>query len=310
MPFIKVFIIVLPIYIVMAVGLFARKIGLINEQTRAGISKIVFYLAAPCLIFHSLAYATTTSPFNLNVILICLAILLLGTLATYLLGVLLKWPKEITGTFCQGAYRSNMVFFGLPVIELAFGTESLPLAAIFISFMMPTYNLLAVIVLTLPHHALGKNFKPWPILKSICLNPILIACAAGLIESQWQLLQYEWLQKTLGIIGRTALPLALLEVGCGIRLEVLKGLRGIGGLNVALRLIAFPAVFFLVFQTLGYNDMNTKIAIVLMACPTAMISYVMAKEMKGDSQFASRLVILSTLLSILTIPLWLLILGV
>ncbi len=115
---------------------------------------------------------------------------------------------------------------------------------------------------------------------------------------------------SLDLVGRTALPLALISVGAALDLRRLKSELGITALVTVLKLGVYPVLVWLGLRALGLEGLALKVPVMIAATPTAVVSYVMAKEMDGDEQLAAALIIGTTLAALPTTVAWLLILGV
>jgi predicted permease len=302
--------IVLPLYMVIAVGAGAGRIGLIDQRLRQGISKIVFYVAIPPLLFQKVAQCDFMTAFDPPALLATMGLLLAVCAAIYLACTARRLGSENVGVFTQGAYRSNMVFFGLPVLAMAFGEPIIAPAAIFVAILMPVYNVLGVMVLVLPHQGNGRRLEAAALAREIAANPIILSCAAGFVFSWLSIPIPAPVGVALDLVGRVAFPLALIELGSGIRFDHLRGIVGLAGANAAVKLGLMPLLALWLLRAIGTDGPYLTIPVVLMACPTAMVSYIMARQMKGNPALAAQQVVFSTLLSILTIPLWLMVLGV
>jgi hypothetical protein len=206
----------------------------------------------------------------------------------------------------QGTFRSNLVFVGFPIVASALGDKALGLAALYTGFVTPIYNLIAVIVLTLPHHReAGTRFPLAPIVKSIALNPLIIACVAGIFFAAFRIPLPTIMDRTLHLAGDIATPLALLVVGASLNFDRLRAEMRAAAPIVFLKLFVYPALVFTALRWLGLGGIALQTPVLLLAAPTAVVSHIMAREMKGDDQLAGAIVIGSTLLSLFTISLWL-----
>lgn len=303
--------IVLPLYLVIATGAAGRGVGIIDDRVREGISRLVYYVATPPLLFLGLAKEDFMSDFNGRVIVAAALLTIAAATIVYQIGKRLRMKPENLGTFTQGAFRSNMVFYGLPVCIMAYGDGIIAPTAIFLAAMLPVYNCASVIVLAAPHaNQGGSSFDFVKMGKELLVNPIIIGCAAGIIWAWLKLPLPVPAEKTCQMIGGLAMPLALIELGSGIKLNLLRGLAGQASANALIKLFIIPIATYLLLRLLGPLDVQAKVAVIMMATPTAMMSYIMARQMKGSETLAAQQLILSTLLSILTIPAWLLFIGI
>jgi predicted permease len=208
------------------------------------------------------------------------------------------------GVLAQGTHRSNMVFVGLPVIMNAFGEGVLGPAAVLIGFMVVIYNFLAVLVLTLPHQSGSPRIWVRTGLE-IFKNPLILGSAAGLLFSALSIQLPVSIDRSLEAIGRIAMPLALLSVGADLDIRKLRSELGPASLVAFIKLAVYPGLVYLGLTELGVTGVDLQFPVLIMASPTAVVSYIMAVEMKGDGRLASAIVIGTTLGSLVTISAWL-----
>lgn len=298
--------IVLPVFLVIGLGYFLKRIGFIQDAINGRISKLVFYVAAPALLFRSTARSPIDKSLNPDTLLVVAGITVLVVAITYLItrGTL---PSR-RGVWTQGVHRSNMVFMGLPIVVNAYGHELIGPSAVLIGFMVVVYNLIAVLVLVLPHQGNGTPaMRIW--LKTggeIVRNPLIIGCAAGILASATHMELPVSLDRSFELVGRIALPLALLSVGAGMDLRRLRTEIRAATIASFIKLFVYPALVYLCLLWMGMSGTDLYAPVLIMASPTAVVSYIMAQEMKGDENLAAAIIIGTTLFSLFTVSGWLL----
>ena len=112
------------------------------------------------------------------------------------------------------------------------------------------------------------------------------------------------LNKALEGLCDAAIPLALLIVGASLPKAPLRGQIPLVGLSCVSKLVAFPLFIYIVLVWLGVPGQGLLVSVVLLGSPTAAISQIMAKEMKGDEALASAIVTATTFLSPFTLSVW------
>ena len=117
------------------------------------------------------------------------------------------------------------------------------------------------------------------------------------------------LGRCLDILSDLALPLALLIIGASLSFKMVPSRLKAVLSNSLLKLLLMPAVGWVLFYVLDLESGMILPAIILLAAPTATVTYVMAKEMHGDSQFAVVAISVNTLLSAATYTIWLSLVG-
>ncbi len=296
---------VAPVFLVIGLGTLLRSIGILREPVQSSLSRLVFYAAAPLLLLRAIANTPFASSAHLPTIGVFVVVSAATAAVSYL--VARRSPPARRGVLAQGTHRSNSFFFGLPVAVSALGEQVVGQTAVLIGCIVVTYNLLGVLLLSLPHRDLSaRSAAVWlDALRQTALNPLILGVAAGLVLSFAGVTLPEFLDRPVEMVGRTALPLALITLGAGLDLGRLRT-ELIPALWVsAVKLAVYPALIWLWLRELGLEG-DALVAPVLLNCaPVAVVSFIMAREMKGDEQLASALIIGSTLLSVFTTVGWL-----
>jgi hypothetical protein len=301
--------IVLPVFLVIGLGLALRRLGFIRAELNDGLSRLVFYVAAPALLFRSTALGAFDWGARLPALGAVVGVTVLVAVVTYAAGSRLGPARR--GVFAQGCFRSNTVFVGLPLVLSAFGDAALGPASVLIAVMVVVENLLSVVVLTLPHH---RRQAHQPVLwrhtaLRIAANPLIIACAAGIAYSLLGVRLPAGIDRSLSLVGSTAAPLGLLCVGAGLAFEGLRAELSATLAASIVRLVVHPALIFLALRHLGLSGVELGVPLLIMASPTAVVSYIMAREMDGDAPLAGAIILISTAASLVTLIGWLVLLG-
>jgi len=301
--------IVLPVFLVIALGYGLRRAGFLDAGISAAISRLVFYVAAPALLARATAGNSLADTFNLPVLLVVILTTILVGAGTY--AFCFRCSRTRRGVIAQGAFRSNMVFVGLPIIIHAYGEESVNAVAVLISFMVIFYNFQGAVLLILPQQ--DESVRMSAILTrttlSVLGNPLIIACVGGILFSLTGWAVPVVLDRSLALVGRTAAPLALLVVGAGMDFHRLRDDLRAATLVALAKTVMYPAIVYAGLRALGVTGPDLRLPVMIMAAPTAVVSYIMARELKGDDRLAGAIVIGSTLISLLTTIGWLIVLG-
>ena len=215
-------------------------------------------------------------------------------------------PGAAAGTFVQGGFRGNLAFVGLPIIwslpdsPLAGGLSVRTAAIVTVAPMIVLYNTAGVVVLLLSQHTLSWRMVR-PFVQQLATTPPLLATLAGMgfAFAGWALPPA--IDKTFTALGEMALPLGLLGVG-GSLVTVKLGTHWRWPLGAAiLKTMIAPALGWLVGRALGLGGLELKMVMILLACPTAIVSYTVALELKGDEAIASGTIVLSVLTSLVSL---------
>jgi len=297
--------IVLPIFLVLGAGLVLVRTGFISEQANTVLSRLVFYVAAPALLFRNAALSPVGETVRPD------SLLLVGV-TTVVVAFLVYWTcgrsaPARRGVLAQGAHRSNMVFVGLPIIIYTFGEDVIGPAAVLIGFMVVVYNFLAVLVLILPHrNDGGRRERIWAkTALEMVRNPLILASGGGILFSALGLGITPALDRSLELVGRIAMPLALISVGASLDFRKLRSEIRPAVLIAAIKLVVYPGLVYIGLRFLDVPVLEQQYTVLVMAAPTAVVSCIMAREMNGDENLASAIVIGTTIASLVTITAWL-----
>ena len=287
--------IVLPVFLIIALGYGIRRIGLADDHFFQQTNAIVFYVCLPILLFYKIGTADFGASFNFRLVLATSLAVACCFLIAYLYGVWRKYPPPAHGAFCQGAFRGNLAYIGLAIVYNAYGDQGLTRGGILLGFLVPVLNLFAILALILPRQQQRTDFAE--ICKQILFNPLNLASLAGLLWSFFGLPMPTIMDRTLSIAAGMTLPLALLSIGNSFSLENLRGDLAKAGLAMAFKLLLLPLItigFMVLFRVTG---LDFAIGLLMAGAPTAVATYIMASKMGGDGELAGTIVVLATAMS-------------
>jgi len=299
---------VLPVFLIIGLGAALSRTRLLDQPVKLGLSRLVYFVCLPLLLFQKSAVGTS-APGAVGGLIALLGIATcVAVIAGLAAGRLLRLPKAGVGALAHAAFRGNLVFIGLPIVlyTIREAPEAMRagLEATTILAMMPiviVYNLLAVGLLL--WHAPVPERAGHPLARAMvgfAKNPFIIACAAGLLVRFAHLPVPMLIQRTCEIMGAAAFPMALLCVGYEISTTQLAGgVRAALAASV-LKVVFLPAIGFGLARALGLDPWTARVGVLLLACPTAVASYVLTEQMGGDAPLAAKAIVASTLLSIAT----------
>jgi malonate transporter len=112
------------------------------------------------------------------------------------------------------------------------------------------------------------------------------------------------------MLGSMAAPMGLLTVGAGLQWEAAKNAGRAVGIACVLKLMVYPVVLFGLSRLWGLGPLETKVLVLWGTMPTASASYILARQMGGDAPMAAAIVTASTILAFVTVPLFMLMVGV
>ena len=203
----------------------------------------------------------------------------------------------------QAMYRSNFVLLGMAYAEQLCGAENLGPVSLLVSVVVPIFNLLAVLTFELLR---GGKVNVGRILLKIIQNPLIIASLLGAVCAALKIQFPEYLDKPMKSLGSVATPFAMVLVGASLTLKSLEKNKKLVLFVSAARLILSPLLVVPVAVLLGFRDAALVGILTATAAPTAVVSVAMSYELGGDGELAAEIVATTSLLSLLTMFLWVL----
>ncbi|MDA3919020.1 MAG: AEC family transporter [Deltaproteobacteria bacterium] len=296
---------IVPIFIVIFLGLVSKKWGFFTSDFLGQANRLVYYFAIPAMIFNSISKATLRTQFNLSVIMISLFVLLLITTIAWAASRGMNIVQSSQGTFIQSSFHGNLGYIGLAVAFYYLGDSGFVRAAIIAGFVMILQNILAVIVLQYHNETSRGRTSITTTLKTTMANPVILSALAGIIFSLSGLQMPLIIGRALTIIKGMALPMALLIIGASLSFEKFKPRFWPVMVSCFLKVIMTPAIGLILFKLFSINPSDYLPGLIILASPTATLTYIMAREIGGDSDFAVAAISISTIFSSATYGLWL-----
>ena len=288
-----------PIFLVIALGAGLQRGGLMKADLVAGVNQLLYWVGLPAAVFHTLVQVQSSADGFGDLLLAMAGATLLNAGLSWGAAPLVGIKARSRGTYVQAAFRGNLSFIALPLLLTVPGV---PLGRTMLAFapMLILHNALTVVVLAISQSS-GSGQVTSKALKAIFKNPIILASLGGVLFSQagWGLPVA--IATTLQALGRMSLPLALLCIGAALMTVKVSGNRRHAGLAAAHKVILSPVFGYVLGRWLGLDDAAMLALLICLACPTAAISYTMAKQMGGDEGLASTAIVYSALASAISL---------
>ena len=288
--------IIFPIFALILLGIGLKRHAQVAEEGWRGIERLIYFVFFPALLFHSLSHARIDFEAALPMLLTGLFVTLIGMVLGYVSQFLFDDPPRVYAAAFQGSFRFNS-YVGLAVAGALHAQPGIAAIGLLMGFLVPLANVASVAVLA------KHGESHW--LREILGNPLIMATAGGVAFAlaDWSLPAL--LSETLELLARASLPLGLIVVGAGLRLDSLSHARGHLWYGALVKLLVLPALAWWLGKTIGLDRMHFEIVLLFAALPMSTVAYVLALRMGGDAQVTAAQVALTTLLSMLTLPFWL-----
>ena len=291
---------IIPIFVLILLGYALRRLFRLRDDFWPQLDKLIYYIFFPALLFHSLS----DFKIDLGAATPMLEVATLYMLAGMALGYAAKYafdapPKVFAASF-QSSFRFNS-YVGLAVAGGLHGQDGIAAIGLLMGFLVPLANVASVWALA--RHGEGN----W--LKEILLNPLIMATAGGITFSLAGLHLPELVSNPIGLLSKASLPMGLIAVGGGLKLQSLNHHRGTLWYGVMVKLLVLPAIAWGLASAFSLAGVYFHIAVLMAALPVSTVSYVLAMRMGGDGSISAAQVMVTTLLAVVTLPMWLLLMG-
>jgi predicted permease len=293
-----------PLYLLIILGFILKKYKFPSIEFWPAIERMTYYVLFPTLIFIALLKA----PVDLSLLGEIFFIILIPTV----ISGSCQWfgflsPKLSRATFTsmfQGAIRNNTAV-SLVIASWLVPENGLAIMAVIMLIMIPAVNLMSIFVLL----KYGENISKSPASfgSVIFKNPLIIACLLGLAFNMLGVKLPQSIINTAEFLGRSALPFALLAVGAGLTFKSILQQKIALTLSSMMRLVLTPLLCWMLCLLLNIEADIAKIAIIFCAMPTAVSSYILARQMGGDAKTMAQIITFQTTFAAITLPLFLII---
>lgn len=296
----------LPIFLLIILGKVLKTAKIINDEFTKTADRYVFRIALPALLFSDLTENNVGSAFDGKYVLFCFLVTIFSIAVLWGLTEKFMKNEEQKGAFIQGSYRSSAAILGLAFINNMY--DSVGMAPLMIIGCVPLYNIFAVIILTLKGDNGGKKPNMKETFINVMKNPILLSILIALPFALLNLHFPSFVNKAIGSVANTATPLALISIGASF--EGKKALKKMKPTLLAsfIKLILLVGLFLPLAVFFGYRNQELMALLVMLGSPTTVSSYIMAKNTGNDGILTSSIIVLTTLLSSLTLTLWIFVL--
>lgn len=289
---------VVVLFLLIGTGVLAVKTGVLRPEHKQALSNLLVYIVVPAMIVNS--YRMEFSAEILRNLLAAFGMSTLAILAGTVITLLLTARKKDSRTpiFRFACIFSNAAYMGFPLISALFGSEGLLYASAFVT----VFNIL---LWTMGYGFVSGSSSPKEVVRSLVRTPVLYAVIAGLAVYLLQIPIPNLIAQPLELLAGMNTPLSMMITGMLIAAGSVKSI--VTDVHIwklaAVRMVLIPAVCLALFSLLGFHGTAAQVVVLLECCPAAAITSVFAVQFGHDESFAAGSVVLTTLLSIVVLPL-------
>ncbi len=295
---------VVELFILIISGVILQKTGVIKNDGKKLLSDILIRFVVPCMIINSYM-----GKFNNEIldnigksfiysIVLCILGIFISLIASYFV------DTEHKGIFRFACSFSNAAYMGFPLIMALFGEEGILYASSYVT----VFNIL---LWTVGYVFFADRMSYKKLFKNLITCPPIIAVVVGLIIYLFRIPVADVIAEPINSVGAMTTPLSMIITGVTIAEAGVVKLLKKKNISFALfvRLLLIPVISLFVFYIFNINGIVATITLILEACPAAAITTMFAIEHDRDQEYAAGLVVISTVLSIITLPIYVYIIG-
>ena len=294
--------VIAPVFFLMVLGyLLVNYTSLADRKLTKQANAIVFKIFLPCMLFYNVYQSDIGAEIHSR---IKLCIWAAGGLLILFVMLCLIVPKVVKqenqqGVVIQGIFRSNYVIFGVAVVQNMYGVKSTTTAAILSAILVPMYNFLAVVALSIFGEKRETDWKK--IILDIVKNPLIISSVLGIIFSLLGIRLPTAVDTTVQDLAKLSTPIAFMILGGDLDFSKVRGNLKVASVVLTIKLVILPLIMIPMIVMMGYRDADLLSGLLAYQTPVAVSSYIMAQQAGADGQLAGQLVVFSSVLSIFTL---------
>lgn len=290
--------VVLPMFLIMCLGVFLRKINIFDEKFLKTANAFTFKVLLPTLLFYNIYSSNLSNSFNGKLVIFAVITVLITIVLLSIIVPRIEKDNRNRGVMIQGLYRSNFVLFGIPLCTNIFGDVSIGVTSMLVAVIVPLYNFLAVIILDV-YSKDELNIKNTFI--SILKNPLIVGSIAGILLSLLNIKLPSSLEKTICDVSQIATPLALILLGGEFKIgNLYKNVKNVLIVCIG-KLVIIPIIVFAIAIAFGFRGIELGALLAMVAAPVAVSSFIMAQHYNANDELAGQIVFVSTTFSAITI---------
>ena len=299
------FLLAFPLFFLVGLGFLSAKVNLIDFNVGKGLAKYAFNIAIPSLLFQTIRGASSLPPPDWGIGLAYFGSCTLVFLLTFLIGRRrFHLGGDESTVFGMSAIFSNNVQLGIPLAISLLGENCVPSIAFIVSLNVFLLWLAVTVGVELSRSreasVWGTCFEGlWRTIK----NPVIIGIVLGLLSSWVNISLPAPFEKSMDLLSASATPVALFSVGTGLSCYKFSSHIRLTGASIVLKLFVQPTTVFLLCVLFGITGMERQAACLLASLPVGVNVYIMAQEFGVVEGPVANSLLLTTCLSMLTVPL-------
>ena len=301
----NVLIVIAPLFLIIFLGVFLARTRITNEAWTDVLNNFALKIGLPALIFSALSSTTFKWNEEINLITANSALLVGSFVLAGVIGKLLRLNKQNFQTLFICLGFGNVAYLGIPTLVQIFTESILPTVSLIVAIYLFWMFTVGIGFLEYAQQKNRKNIAK-KILLNLFKNPLLIAVLLGLLVSGLGISLPNMLNQSISMLAASVTPVVLIVIGLFIgrsKIGQLKEWIPVFLFSVV-KLMIVPALFVVGIHLAGLAPDQLSASIIESAMPLAITPFALADEYKLNKGLIARTIVLSTILSVITIPFW------
>lgn len=288
-----------PIALLIVMGAWLKRSRFLEDGFWAQAERLGYYVLLPALFLHGLATAKLDNvPVQGMIMALVLSTVMVAVLMVCARRIVKGNDAAFTSVF-QGGVRFNN-YVGVSVVAGLFGAQGIALAAVANAAIVPTVNILCVLVFA--RYGTGGRMSVGKVAKQLALNPLVLACFGGILLQALGLGLPAGIEPVIKALGQASLPLGLLCVGAALELGSVRSWVRPVAYSSVVKFMLMPLTTLCACHVFGLDGKAAIAALLFQALPTASSSYIMARQLGGDAPLMAGIIASQTLLAAVALP--------
>jgi len=301
----QILLIIAPLFLIIFASAILQRLKLIGENWSQVLNEFALKIGLPILIFSALSKVSLSFS-DQSELIVSNSLFVLGSLLlAYVVGKLLRLKKQMFLSLFACFVFGNIAYLGIPVLTQIKGDKILTTVSLIIAvyfFWIFTVGIGYMDYATMRN----KRHVAKDMVMNLVKNPLLIAIFLGIVVGSLHIVLPAILVKSMDMVTASVTPTVLVVIGLFIGKSTLG--KWADWLPVfsftLLTLVILPAIFYFSVKLLGYAPSKFSVSIIEAAMPLAITPFALADKYSLNKDFIARSIVLSTVLSIISLPFW------
>ncbi len=292
---------IMPIFLLMLLGYLLKSLKIASKEVFDGVNKLIYKIFLPILLFYNIYKTELTKILDIKLIVFTVVSVVCVFVIGYFLVLVLTKDNAKRGVMLQAFFRSNFAILGVPLVGYICKGNTTGLASVMVAFVVPMFNVLAVIALERFRDG-NVNFKK--LIRGVVTNPLVSGCVTGVLFLALDITMPSFLETAVNDASKIASPLAMVVLGASFTFSGVKGYLREILISVSARLVIVPLIMVSAGVIFGFRGEALVCLLLVFGAPVAVSSFAMSQQMGGDEKLAAQNVVISSALCLVTLFGW------